>query len=119
MNLDTIGASLNGAARRMAEVGDGPAHFLGRQRARRGNVLHPCCGEHLSPRRDRGGCHGLTMMRRIVGVRHTPGVHDLDEDMVALVMHSCRHLLPTRDMRWDVDARRSEVALSVIRGLSA
>ena len=45
MNLDAISASLNGAARRKAEIGDGPAHFLGRQRARRGNVLHPCCGE--------------------------------------------------------------------------
>jgi hypothetical protein len=44
VNLDTISASLNGAARRKAEVGDGPAHFFGRQRARRGNVLHPSRG---------------------------------------------------------------------------
>src|SRR6202035_1177869 len=84
MNLDTIGASLNGAACRQAEVGDGLAHFLGRQRARRGNILHPRRGEHLRPRRDRGGRYGLTMMRRVVGVRHPPRVHDLDEDMTAL-----------------------------------
>jgi hypothetical protein len=61
----------------------------------------------------------LTMMRRVVGVRHTPRVHDLDDDMTALVMHSCRHLLPPDDMRGRVDARRSEVTLPVIRGLSA
>src|SRR5882757_7725873 len=39
--------------------------------------------------------------------------------MAALVMHGCGHLLPPRDMRWAVDARRSEVALTIIRRLSA
>jgi hypothetical protein len=94
VNLDTISAGRNGAARRMAEVGDGVAHFLDRQRARRGNVLHPSCREHLPARRDRGGRHGLTMMRRVVRMRHAPRVHDLDEDITALVMHGCGHLLP-------------------------
>ena len=61
----------------------------------------------------------MTMMRRIVGVRHASRVHDLDEDTAALVMHGCGHLLPPRDMRWAVDARRREVALAVIRRLSA
>jgi hypothetical protein len=65
VKLDTIGASIDGGARRTAEVGDGPAHFLARQRARRRNVPHSCGGEHLCPRRDRGGCDGLAMMRRI------------------------------------------------------
>jgi hypothetical protein len=119
VNLDTISAGVNGRARRMAEVGDGPAHFLGRQRARRGNVLHPCRGEHLTFRRDRGGCYALTVMRRIVGMRHTPGVHDLDEDTAARGMHGGGHLLPPRDMRWAVDARRREVALAVIGRLGA
>ncbi len=119
MNLDTVGAGLNGAARRMAEVGDGPAHFLGRQRARRGHVLHPCRGEHLPVHGNRGGCYGLTMMRRIVGMRHTPGVHDLDEDTATLVVHGGGYLLPARDMRWAVDAGRREVALAVIGRLSA
>ncbi len=59
------------------------------------------------------------MMRRIVGVRHTSCVHDLDEYMAAFVMHGCGHLLPPGDMRGSVDARRSEVALSIIRRLSA
>src|ERR1700749_2804033 len=54
MNLDTIGPSRNGAARRMSEVGDGPAHFLCCERTRGGNVLHPGRGEHLRPRRYRG-----------------------------------------------------------------
>jgi len=31
VKLDTIGASIDGGARRTAEVGDGPAHFLARQ----------------------------------------------------------------------------------------
>ena len=119
MNLDTIGAGIDSGARRTAEVGDGPAHFLARQRARRRNVLRSCGGEHLCPRRDRGGCDGLAMMRRIVGVRHTSRVHDLDEDMATLIMHSCGHLLPPRDMRWAVDARGREVALAIIRRLSA
>ncbi len=119
MNLDTIGASINGGARRTAEVGDGPAHFLARQRARHGNVLHPCGGEHLCPRRDRGGCDGLAMMRRIVGVRHTPCVHDLDEDTAALGMHGCGHLLPACDMRRAVDAGCRKVALAVIGRLGA
>jgi hypothetical protein len=65
------------------------------------------------------GCEGLAMMRRIVGVRHTSRVHDLDEDMAAFVIHGCGHLLPSGDMRGSVDARRSEVALSIIRRLSA
>ena len=119
VNLDAIGASFDGAARRMAEVGDGLAHLLGRQRARRGNVLHPCRGEHLTFRRDRRGCHGLTMMRSIVGMRHASRVHGLDEDMTALVMHGRGHLLPPRDMRRAVDARRREVALAVIGRLRA
>ena len=59
------------------------------------------------------------MMRRIVGMRHTSRVHELDEDMTALAMHGCRHFLPSRDMCGRVDAWRGEVALSVIRGLSA
>ena len=58
-------------------------------------------------------------MRRVVGVRHTSRVHDLDEDMAALVMHSCGHLFPPRDMRGRVDTRRSEVALPVVRRLRA
>src|SRR6202023_484744 len=102
-----------------AEVGNGPAHLLGRQRARRGYVLHPCRGEHLTPRRDRGGCYGLTMMRRIVGVRHASRVHHLDEDTAALVMYGGGHLLPARDMRRAVDAGRREVALAVIGRLRA
>jgi hypothetical protein len=117
VNLDTIRAGLDGAARRMAEVGDGPAHLLGRQRARRGNVLQPGRGEHLTFRRDRGGCHGLTMVRRIVGMRHPSRVHGLDEDVTALVMHGVRDLLPACDMRCAVDARRREVALAIIRRL--
>src|ERR1700722_16620842 len=36
VNLDTISVSLNRVARRKPEVGDGPAHFLGRQRTLRG-----------------------------------------------------------------------------------
>jgi hypothetical protein len=31
VKLDTIGASIDGGARRTAEVGDGPANFLSRQ----------------------------------------------------------------------------------------
>src|SRR5229473_1283744 len=79
--------------------------------ARRGHVLHPGRGEHLPARGNRGGCYGLTMMRRIVGVRHTPGVHDLDEDTATLVVHGGGHLLPACDMRWAVDAGRRKVAL--------
>jgi hypothetical protein len=71
VNLDTIGTGQNGGTRRKAKVGEGLSHFLGRQRTRRGNVLQPCCGKRLRPWRDRGGCYALTMMRRVVGVRHT------------------------------------------------
>jgi hypothetical protein len=52
-------------------------------------------------------------------MRHASRVHDLDEDMAALVMHGCGHLFPPRDMCGSVDARRSEVTLSVIRRLCA
>jgi len=107
-----------GSAGHSGQAGQQPGG-RGRQRARRGNVLHTCRREHLTSRCDRGGCYGSTMMRRVVGMRHTSRVHDLDEDMAALVMHSCRHLLPPDDMRGHVAARRSEVALSVIRGLSS
>jgi hypothetical protein len=79
----------------------------------------PVAMNNLCPRRDRGGCYGLAMMRRIVGMRHTPCVHDLDENMTTLVMHGCGHLLPPRDLRWAVDARRGEVALTITRRLSA
>jgi hypothetical protein len=65
------------------------------------------------------GGYGLAMMRRIVGVRHASRVHDLDKDMATFVVHGCDHLLPPCDMRWAVDARRREVALAIIRRLSA
>src|SRR5258707_13072120 len=117
VNLDTIGASLNGATRRTAEVGDGPAHFLRRHRARHGNVLHPCRGEHLTPRRDRGRRYGLTMMRRIVWVRHASRVHDLDEDTTALVIHGFGYLLPACDIRGRVEAGARQVTLPALCAL--
>lgn len=46
-------------------------------------------------------------------------MHDLDEDAAALVMHGGRHILPTGDIGRRVDAGRREIALSIVRGLSA
>jgi hypothetical protein len=76
-------------------------------------------GEHLRPGRDRGRCDGLALMRRIVGMRHASGVHHLDEDVAALVVHGTGHVLPFGDVSLSVDAGCGEVALSVVGGLRA
>ena len=58
-------------------------------------------------------------MRRVVGVRHPPDMHELNEDAAALVVHGCGHLAPSGDMCGRVDTRRRDIALSVIAGLRA
>lgn len=119
MNLDTISTGFNRRARRIAEIGDGLSHLFGCQRARCGDVLHPCHGKHTRTRRDCGGCHALAMVRSVVGVVHAPGMHELDEDFSALVVDGRCDLPPAGDMFGCIDARCHQVALAVIGGLGA
>src|ERR1700722_11612646 len=59
------------------------------------------------------------MMRRIIGVRHAPSVHHLNKNATAFVVDCACYLLPPGDVCGSIDARRGEIALSVIRGLRA
>src|SRR6516225_1926502 len=70
----------------MAEIGDGPAHFVRSQRTRHGNLLHARRGKHRGARGDRRRGDALAMVRRVVGMRHAPGMHQLDKDAAAFRM---------------------------------
>jgi len=119
MDLDTVRTCRNGVARGVAEIGNGPAHVIGRERPRLRNILHALRREYRRIRRDRGRGHTLAVMRRVVRMRHASGMHELDEDMAALAVDGVRNLAPASDMCGRVDARRGHVALPVIGWLRA
>ncbi len=119
MDFDAVSSCRNGMTPGVAEVGDALAHFVGRERPRLRDVLHALRREHRHARCDRGRGHALPTMQRVVGMRHAAGMHELNEDVAALVVHGISDLAPAGDMRGCVDAGRGHIALTVVGWLRA
>jgi len=114
VNLDTIGAGSMALRRRMAE--SATVRRTSSVVARRGAGMSCSCRrEHLPVSGNRGGCYGLTMVRRDCRGATYARRDELDEDTAALVMHGGRDtLFQPRDIAPGCRCWCREVALAVI-----
>jgi hypothetical protein len=95
-------------------------HFLGSEGAGRGLVLHLLLvGPHLTFGGDGGGGHAFGTLGQVEGVEHAAGVHELDENVAAVVVYGLRDALPVGGLLLVEQAGNAGVAQAVGRGRHA
>lgn len=114
VDLNTVCAGSDGGCGRTTEVSDRGLDVIGAQLARHRGLLRARCGDHVLVGRDRRGGDRLTVVRRVVRVRDSAHVHQLDEQRSTTGVHRIGNRTPSFDVRGGVDAGSVEVTLPIL-----